>query len=420
MSVDGTVGQHVAARDHVAHVHQRSLVDAGVLVGARVLDQGVDVDAGIGLADDLVLVDLDHDAGGVDLLDHAATARVHGHARVARHGALDAGTDQRLLRTQRRHGLALHVGAHQCAVGVVVLEERHQRGRDRHGLHRRDVHEVDLGRRLEQRLALVAAGDELRGERALVVLRRVGLGDDVLVLLDRRQELDVVGDLAVHDLAVRRLEEAVLVGAGEHGQRVDQADVRAFRRLDGADAAVMGRVHVAHFEAGALAGQAARAQGRDATLVRDFRQRVVLVHELRQLRGAEELLDRGGHRLGVDQFLRGQAFGLGHRQALLDRALDADQADAEHVLGHFADRTHATVAQVVDVVDRATTVADLGQDLDHVQDVGGVADARRPGAWTLRRCARRSTWRSYSTEAPVTSLRPTRRLNFIRPTPDRS
>src|SRR3546814_2470596 len=78
-----------------------------------------DGDAGIVLAGNLVLVDLDHDAAGVDLLDHAATARVHRHARVARHGALDAGADQRLLRTQRRHGLALHVGAHQRAVGEI-------------------------------------------------------------------------------------------------------------------------------------------------------------------------------------------------------------------------------------------------------------------------------------------------------------
>ena len=78
----------------------------------------------------------------------------------------------------------------------------------------------------------------------------------------------------------------------------------------GADAAVVRRMHVAHFEAGALARQAARAERRDATLVRDFRQRVVLVHELRQLRGAEELLDRGRHGLGVDQFLRRQAFRL--------------------------------------------------------------------------------------------------------------
>ena len=42
-----TVGQHVARRDHVTDVHQRTLVEVGVLVGARVLGQRVDVDAGV-------------------------------------------------------------------------------------------------------------------------------------------------------------------------------------------------------------------------------------------------------------------------------------------------------------------------------------------------------------------------------------
>ncbi len=48
---------------------------------------------------------------------------------------------------QQRHGLLLHVGAHQGAVGVVVLEERDQRRADRDDLLGRHVHEVDLGRR---------------------------------------------------------------------------------------------------------------------------------------------------------------------------------------------------------------------------------------------------------------------------------
>src|SRR5690606_36011280 len=85
-----TVGQHVAALDPVAHVHQRTLVDAGVLVGTGVLDQGVDVDAGV-VRPDLILVDPDHDAARVHLVDHAAALGVDGHAGVARHGALDAG-----------------------------------------------------------------------------------------------------------------------------------------------------------------------------------------------------------------------------------------------------------------------------------------------------------------------------------------
>ena len=178
----------------------------------------------------------------------------------------------------------------------------------------------------------------------------------------------------------------------------------------------MGRMHVAHFEAGALAGQAARPERGHAALVRHFRQRIVLIHELGQLRGAEELLHRRRHRLGVDQILRGQAIGLGQRQALAHRTLHAHQADAEGVLGHFADRTHATVAEVIDVIDGAMTVLDVDQHLQHVEDVGGFAlllDQRSATASSLR--SLKYLW-SYSTPGPRISLRPTRRLNFIRPT----
>ena len=48
---------------------------------------------------------------------------------VDRGAALHAGADQRRVGPQQRHGLALHVRAHQRAVGVVVLEERDQRRR---------------------------------------------------------------------------------------------------------------------------------------------------------------------------------------------------------------------------------------------------------------------------------------------------
>ena len=76
--------------------------------------------------------------------------------------------------------------------------------------------------------------------------------------------------LPLVDLAVRRLDEAVLVDARVGRQRRDEADVRTFRRLDRADAAVVRGVNVAHFEAGALAGQTAGPERRETTLVRDF------------------------------------------------------------------------------------------------------------------------------------------------------
>ena len=131
----------------------------------------------------------------------------------------------------------------------------------------------------------------------------------------------------------------------------------------------MGRVHVAHLEAGALARQAARAKRRETALVRDLRQRVGLVHELRELRGTEELANGGCGRLRVDQVLRHDGVDIDRRHALLDRALHAQEADAVLVLHEFADRPDAAIAEVVDVVDLALAVAQVEQRAHDRDDV---------------------------------------------------
>ena len=64
----------------------------------------------------------------------------------------------------QRHRLALHVRAHQRAVGVVVLEERDQRRGDRDELLGRHVHEVDAVRRDDDDVAGVTADDEVLGQ----------------------------------------------------------------------------------------------------------------------------------------------------------------------------------------------------------------------------------------------------------------
>ena len=131
----------------------------------------------------------------------------------------------------------------------------------------------------------------------------------------------------------------------------------------------MGRMHVAHFEAGALARETARSERRETPLVRDFGQRIGLVHELRELRGAEELAHRGGRRLGVDQVLRHDGVDIDRRHALLDRALHAQQADAVLIFHQLADRAHPAIAEMVDVVDLALAVAQIDQRADDRDDV---------------------------------------------------
>ena len=124
----GAVGQHLTGDHRVAQLHDRAVVEAGVLVGALVLLQVVGVLGALLIAD--------HDGGGIHVGHRAVDGGDRHHAGVARHLGFQAGAHQRTLGAQQRHRLALHVRAHQGAVGVVVLEEGDQRGGHGDHLHR--------------------------------------------------------------------------------------------------------------------------------------------------------------------------------------------------------------------------------------------------------------------------------------------
>ena len=84
--------------------------------------------------------------------------------------------------------------------------------------------------------------------------------------------------------------------------------------------------------------------------MRQARQRVRLVHELAQLRGAEELLQRGHDRADVDDRLRRDRVRVLGREALTDDALHPVQTDPERLLDQLADRAQTAVAEVLVLV----------------------------------------------------------------------
>ena len=234
----------------------------------------------------------------------------------------------------------------------------------------------------------VVAGDDRVADQPAVLDHGVGRGHDRLVLLVGPQPLDLVGQLAVLQLLIGRDEEAVLVHAGVDGQAGDQADVRAFRGLDGADAAVVRNVHVADLEAGPLAVQAAGAQGRKPPLVREHRERVGLVDHLRKLAAAEEILDRRRNALRIDQAAGRHVLEVFQAHPLLDRAPQLEEALAQLVGGQLVDGPQAAVAQVVDVVDFRVglVVAQLHQIVDGGDQVVGAQRHLRLRGCSARAC----------------------------------
>ena len=376
----GTVGDDLAGLDLLALLDDRLLVEARARVRAHELPQLVDVGVVLRIVSSRLRGSSpsfgDDDALRVDGGDDAGLFGHDDDLRVARDALFDAGADERRLGLEQRHALALHVRAHERAIGVVVLEERNHARRDRDDLLRRDVHQVDLAGGDFEEVAVLADGD-LADEVVLVVDFGVGLGDDLALFLVGGEVLDLVGDAAVLRDAVRRLDEAELVDARVGRERVDEADVRTFRRFDRADAAVVRRMNVADFEAGALAVETARPERGEAALVRDLGERVDLVHELRQLRTREEIADDGRQRLRVDQLLRRDRVDalVVHRHALADETLGAAEADAALVGEQFADGADAAGAEVIDVVDDADALLQADEILRGGDDVGALEDA---------------------------------------------
>src|SRR5699024_6537740 len=93
----------------------------------------------------------------------------------------------------------------------------------------------------------------------------------------------LIGDAPVLHLAARSFDEAEGRHPSIRCQRTDQTIVRAFGSLHWAHTAVVRWVNVSNLNASALTGQTTRAQRRQTTLVGQTRQRVVLIHKLRQL-----------------------------------------------------------------------------------------------------------------------------------------
>src|ERR1035437_214982 len=351
-----TIGQNRALGDALAHADNRLLIDTGVLVAPLELRQLIDVRTHLArkLAFMRRAFHANDDAFAIHRIHDAGALIEHHRAGIARRDGLHAGTHIGSVGAQQRHRLALHVGTHQRAVGVVVFQERNQAGGYADELLGADVDVLDFVPALEHEVAGLPGVGKIGNDAALLVQFHVGLGDGPLVLFPRRevlavgfefhrllldaeltvdlfhfraaqniadlvigiariQDLDFLHHRALDHLAVGALDEPVLVDARKARQRRNQTDVRTFRRFDGADAAVV--------------------------------------------RGVPQGVRHGRRHLLV------------HAHLFLDGALHAHQADAELVFQQLAHRAHAAVAQVIDVVHRADTLAQLEQVLDGALEV---------------------------------------------------
>ncbi len=118
-----------------------ALIDARVLVRSLELPQRVLVH---GLRAVQRVAVADADTAGIDFFHHAAVHCGRDGPGIDRDAVLDTGAHERRLRLDERHGLPLHVRAHQRSVGVIVLQEGNESRGGGYQLLRGNIHVLDV------------------------------------------------------------------------------------------------------------------------------------------------------------------------------------------------------------------------------------------------------------------------------------
>ena len=175
--------------------------------------------------------------------------------------------------------------------------------------------------------------------------------------------------IALVNLTIRSLYKTIFINSCITCKRVDQTDVRTFGSLDRTHSSVVGIVYISNLESGTVSGQTAGAQCRQTSLVRQLTQRVILIHELRQLGRSEEFLHCCGYRFDIDQRLGRDLLSIVCGHTLAYHSLHSGQTDTILVLQQFTYRTDTSVAQMIDIIIVAQTVLQMHIVVDGSQNV---------------------------------------------------
>ena len=306
------IGKDIPLFDALSLGNDRTLVDVGSVVGTLEFTQTVFSAVSVILTDDDSLrVNIFHDT--VFSCDDTDTG-------VFCDFKFHTGSDIRRMRLQKRNGLTLHVRTHEGTGSIIVFQERYTSSRNGYDLFRRNVGQLYLFTSCDDGISGFTCNDMLVDQTAFNNL--VGLCDYIIGFFIRRQVkcLFLYGSIRIYN-TVRCLNKAVFIDFSIRRQIGNQTDVWTFRCLDRTDTPIVRAVNVTNLVARTVTGDTARSQCGNTTLVCQLSKRILLIHELRQLRRGEEFLDCRCQRTDIGQLLRCQGCDIRNGHTLLNHTL---------------------------------------------------------------------------------------------------
>ena len=109
-------------------------------------------------------------------------------------------------------------------------------------------------------------------------------------------------------------------------------------------------MNVANLKACAFTTQTARTECGKSAFVRQFAQRIMLIHKLRELRTSEKFFYRRNDGTNIYQELRSNNFGILNGHTLANDAFHSCHTDSELILQEFAHTANAPISQMIYIV----------------------------------------------------------------------
>ena len=158
-----------------------------------------------------------------------------------------------------------------------------------------------------------------------------------IVLFIRRQidyliRNNRIGLIRLIHHTVRCFDQTVFIDSCIRRKRINQTDVRSFRRLNRAHSSVVRIMDISNLKSRTVSGKSSGSKGGKSSLMGKLGQRVILIHELGKLGGTEELLHSSRYRLDINQRLGCNLINILGGHSLTNHSFHTGKADSILVL----------------------------------------------------------------------------------------
>ena len=274
---------------------------------------------------------------------------------------LNTSSDNRSFCHKKRYGLTLHVRTHEGTCTVIILKEWNHWCSNWEYHLRRYIHKINLALIELRSFFSVTSRYSISYEITILINLSISLCYMEIIFLISCEVTYFISNSWILRIrliynTIRSFNESIFINSCIRCKRVNKTNVRSFRSLDRTHSTIMSIVYISNLETCTISWKTTRTKGWKTSLMSNLTKRVILIHELWQLRTSEEFLNSSCYRLNINKWLWRYSTKILCRHSLTDHSFHSWDTNSELVLKKLSYSSDTSVSKVIDIVLSTNTI----------------------------------------------------------------